>query len=271
MNNDADDPVLNTQQLENEIRSRLAGHTVNLNYLHSCQSTNMVCMQMAQHGSVVVAERQTAGRGRRGRTWESPASNNIYCSIGLNKTIDAEYIGMISLLVGVGITQVLQQQGYADLSLKWPNDILLQQKKLGGILIESRVNALNEFYLVIGFGLNIHLQESVISQLDRPAIGLNQVSGITVNRQQLLAQLIVAIYGSVNAFQLEGIPDLIQRFSSLDSYFGKQVLIISGDESISGVYLGLEETGHIQVRTDRGVQIFSAAEISMRDCEHVAD
>jgi BirA family biotin operon repressor/biotin-[acetyl-CoA-carboxylase] ligase len=231
----------------------------------------MECLQMAQHGSVVIAETQTAGRGRRGRTWVSPAGNNVYCSIGLNKAIDAEYMGMISLQVGVCIAQVLLGEGYSGLSLKWPNDILLQGKKLGGILIESRFNTANEFYLVIGFGLNTCLQESVTSQIDRPAIGLNQVSDSGVNRQRLFPELIGSIYDAVNAFQISGIPALIRRFSDLDSYLGKKVSIVSGEEITSGIYQGLEKTGQIQIRTKRGLELFSAAEISLRDPEHVAD
>lgn len=223
---------------------------------------------MLRHGNVVIADQQTAGRGRRGRAWLSPKGENIYCSIGLIKTISAEHVGMISLQVGVCISQVLSARGFTDVSLKWPNDVLLMGKKLGGILIETRVLSTNEFYLVIGFGLNVDLPSSVFNQIDRPVTSLKRASqkaAEDVCREQLLCLMIASIYESVGALQADTMPALICQFSQLDSYMGKEVVIHCGDDEISGQYIGIEKTGQIKIKTFQGLRLFSAAEISLRE------
>lgn len=256
---------LDSDQLQGDIELCLEGEPVRISYLQSCQSTNVECMRMAQHGSVVIAEKQTAGRGRRGRLWISPDSENIYCSIGLDKSMPAEFLGMISLQVGLSITQVLNAGGYTGVSLKWPNDILLQGKKLGGVLIETRVKAVDEFYLVIGFGLNINLPPLHQQHIDRPVISLHQVFPQPISRQQLLPQLVSHIYTSVSALDRNAMPALIEEFTHLDCFMGRQVEVLNGEHKITGIYSGLEENGQIKIKTEQGMQVFSAAEISLRE------
>jgi len=130
--------LYNETELFHELANMVSDAPLNLVYLDECESTNIECMQQAVHNTIVIAESQSAGRGRRGRQWYSPVEQNIYCSIGLNKTIKAEYLGLISLQVAVCIVNVLREQGYSEVGLKWPNDILCQGKKLGGILIETK-------------------------------------------------------------------------------------------------------------------------------------
>jgi BirA family biotin operon repressor/biotin-[acetyl-CoA-carboxylase] ligase len=262
------DTALGILQLKKDLEARLRGQPIEINYRQSCESTNQECMQILRHGSVVIADHQTAGRGRRGRAWLSPEGENIYCSIGLIKSIRAEYVGMISLQVGVCIAQVLNTQGFTNISLKWPNDVLLMGEKLGGILIETRVLSTNEFYLVIGFGLNVDLPPSVLKQIDRPATSLRkapQKMAGNISRQRLLPLMIASIYESVLALDIYKMPELIRQFSQLDSYMGKEVIIHYGKDEISGQYMGIEKTGQIKIQTHQGLRVFSAAEISLRE------
>lgn len=264
-------PMLDADRLQAEIENRLDGQPVNLNYLDSCESTNIECMQLADHASVVVAEHQTAGRGRRGKNWHSPLTQNIYCSIGVNKMIQAEYLGLISLQVGVCIAEVLHRRGFTAVSLKWPNDILLRGKKLGGVLIETRVNASNDFFLVIGIGLNIRLDDSALTSIDQPAISLAEVSDDAVDRQHLLCELISEVIKSTMALEIKSNGNLLEQFSHFDNFRGKHVQVKTQNEIISGIYQGIQSTGHLQIKTEHGIQTFSAAEISLREIPCVAD
>lgn len=258
-------PYLNKQQLQRDIEQRLTNQPIKLLYLDCCESTNIECLKLGEHRTVIIAERQSAGRGRRGRKWHSPLSQNIYCSIGLNKSLPAEILGLVSLQVGVCIAQVLRDKGYSGISLKWPNDILIENKKLGGILIETRAVGQDEFYLVIGFGLNVNLHTAELPRIDQPAISLHQTSAVPVDRHDLLSQLVSSIVDAVNHFEQFSIQNLLEEFNHFDRYQGKQVLVKTVHESFTGLYQGIEKTGQIKIKTKQGLQIFSAAEISLRE------
>ena len=257
--------LLDEDRLQTDISKAITGSPFKLVYLDSCESTNIECLKLAETNTVVIAEHQSAGRGRRGNQWHSPLSQNIYCSIGLNKVIKAEYLGLISLLVGVCIVNVLRALGVDEANLKWPNDILLQGKKLGGILIETRANSPDNFYLVIGFGLNVNLDGGDLNHIGQPAIGLNQWSTKLLDRQQLISDLIGQILRDVIEFDLDVIDALIMQFNQYDEFQGKQVRVKTAGEEITGIYQGIQRNGQIQIQTSRGLELFSAAEISLRE------
>ncbi|MDJ0832897.1 MAG: biotin--[acetyl-CoA-carboxylase] ligase [Gammaproteobacteria bacterium] len=261
---DAEAPALDSHQLQREIEGLLGGDAIDLLYLHSCESTNIECQKLGTHQSVVIAEQQTAGRGRRGNCWYSPLTQNIYCSIGVHKNLPPELLGLIPLQVGVCIASVLQESGFPEVTLKWPNDILLQGKKLGGILIETRALGDQAFFLVIGVGLNLHLDQETLDQIDQPAISLRQVAEHALDRQQLYKDLIARIAQSVNRFDADSIESLLQQFKQLDAYLGREVVVKTRDQQISGIYQGIAGDGQIQIQTADGLRHFAAAEISLR-------
>ena len=265
----AEIPLLDISQLESDISARVNERSLNLLYLKSCESTNKVCRQLGQHYSIVLAEQQSAGRGRRGNAWYSPSAQNIYCSIGLIKTIQAGALGLLSLQVGVSIARVLREQGFMQVTLKWPNDILLEGKKLGGILIETRQVSGNQFYLTIGFGLNVNLQEADFVHINQPATSLNRAAGESIHRQVLLAELIGRIINHIMEFELHMTDALVVAFNQLDSLLGQPVLVKTGTLEIPGIHRGINQNGQIQVQTEQGIECFSAAEISLRTSEHV--
>lgn len=261
-------PTTSLPDLREQIRSalieRLPDSSIELICVDQCESTNQLCAGLARHGAVVVAEQQTAGRGRRGNRWHSSESGNIYCSMGIEKRLPGASLGLLSLTVGVSIARVLHAEGVSAVRLKWPNDILLQGAKLGGILIENRMLSPDNFFLVIGFGLNLQLEPVTLQAIDQPAIALNHVLPEPVDRQQLLAKLIAEIFRNLNAFQPEDAQSLIEEFSELDHFHGQAVRIRVDADEIEGHYLGIEEDGQLLVRTTKGEQRFAAAEISLR-------
>lgn len=256
-------PSLDEVKLQQEIMQAVNA-PVELLYLDSCESTNLECHKIGRHNTVVIAEHQSAGRGRRGNDWHSPPGQNIYCSIGLNKSIQAEYLGLISLQTGVCIVDVLRAEGYEQVSLKWPNDILLQGEKLGGILIESRAFSVDNFYLVIGFGINIQLDSHDLDSIGQPATGLNQHATQSIDKQQLISRITAKIIQNVMNLNPDNFDPLIQQFTLYDEFHGQQIKVKTTNEEIYGIHSGIKRTGQIQVKTSRGEELFSAADISLR-------
>lgn len=257
--------------LERQIAEQLGNSVIQIKYLQQCESTNVECMQLETHGGVVIAEQQTAGRGRRGRVWHSRAIQNIYCSIGIEKALLPEFLGLLSLQVGVCVAEVLHGMGFHEVSLKWPNDILLKGRKLGGVLTETRANGADNFFLVIGLGLNTTLDADSLSDIDRPAISLGDVTSEPLDRQKLLAGLISHIFRSIDRFKPKHAGALIEQFTNHDSLYRRRVSVFEQDKVISGLYRGLDRTGQIQIETEQGLQSYAAAEISLREGARAAD
>ncbi len=255
-------PLFDQQRLRDDL---LAHYDLELVYLNSCDSTNRQCMQLGRDGLLVISEHQTEGRGRRGKHWHSPQRQNLYCSIGLSKSLSAEYLGLISLLVGVSIADVLHQAAYKGVSLKWPNDVLMDGKKLGGILIETRAISANEFYLVIGVGLNLSLDDDELEIIDQPATALNQVKHIDCDQQQLVTSLISRVFQSVREFEPSQAETLLERFKQYDHLTGKPVVVKTLNEDILGYYAGLRADGQVCVSLADGIRSFASAEISIRE------
>ena len=256
-----------------ELKKRVSSE-VEIRYTNECASTNSECMQLGiqlnNKAVVYVTDHQTSGRGRRGNVWHSPAGKNIYCSIGFHKTISAQYLGLVSLQTGISIATVLCDMGFENIDLKWPNDLICAGKKLGGILIETRVLENDEYYLVIGFGLNVNqdmsqLDESVKQQITQPATSLIQLAGQPVDRQDLLVKIIPQLIRAIADLKTETVPEVIKNFSSLDYLQGKVVTVKTINGNKSGRYLGIEESGQIRVLIDNEINQFSSAEISLRE------
>ena len=265
MNRSVAGPLFDQHRLRSELGSALPQYPLELVYLESCDSTNRQCMQRAQDGLIVISEHQSAGRGRRGKQWISPQAQNLYASIGLSKSLPPQYLGLISLLVGVSIADSLRQNGYQGVALKWPNDILLEGKKLGGILIETRAKSAQEFYLVIGIGLNLHLSQLDQQQIDQPAIALSQVSDVSCDPQQLVTDVLGKVYQSVREFEVVQSNTLLQRFNDFDYLKGKPVLVKTLSEEINGNYAGVQADGQVCISVAEQLRSFAAAEISIRE------
>ena len=252
-------------------------------YREQTGSTNADALQHhARHGRDVVAfgEAQSAGRGRRGRQWLSPFARNIYCTVGISRKIPAARQGLLSIVTGVALCRALRAQTGLPVSLKWPNDLLLADDKLGGILIESRALGVGHFFFAIGFGLNLMMSADELATLDRPATSLSQalggdldgylggnpgdVLGDDLDRSKLLVATIEAVISAIRDFEIDAVAGLIAEFSDLDAYHERRVEVISGEQRISGINRGIDEHGQLRLETAQGIELHSAAEISLR-------
>ena len=170
-------------------------------HLFDClDSTNTWLKNKGKCGDVCIAEQQTAGRGRRGKQWLSPDAENIYCSIKWCFKKTPEHFSLLSLVVGLSIAKALEKIGLTRHGVKWPNDIFWHGRKMGGILIEgiSSSSSKHRQQVVIGFGLNINMPESMGKAIDQPWVSLSQAINVTVNRNQLLAFILESIIKDLN-------------------------------------------------------------------------
>ena len=234
----------------------------------SIDSTNHYLMhahaQAVQAPWVVLAEQQTAGRGRRGRSWQSPFAGNIYGSLLWRfNQINANFVGL-SLVVGVVVCRLLSQLGIEQLSLKWPNDVLCQGKKLCGILIEMRGETQGPYDAVIGIGLNLAMPDEAGRAIDQPWIALEQVATGLPARNALAAQLIDALLDTLPAFEEFGLQPFLADWRSLDQYRDQDVVLHLGENRVEGIERGVDEQGALLVEHNGKLQRYYSGEISLR-------
>ncbi len=238
-------------------------------------STNAEAMrrigQGARAGAVFTAEQQTAGRGRRGRSWVSPYARNLYLSIIGDFSQGAAALEGLSLAVGVAVAKALENCGVAKLQLKWPNDILYQGAKLGGVLLEMVGDAAGSCQVVVGVGVNVSMPHAVAMPIEQDwtdVASISAAAGVTApGRNELLGALLNELLPLINSFEARGFAPWQAAWQSLDANAGKAVVLSTGGEQIAGIARGVNERGALQLETTLGVQSVFGGEISMRVSE----
>ena len=240
----------------------------------------MESSSVSQSGTVIFAEQQTAGRGRRGRIWESPLGRNIYCSLVWEFEGGAAAIQGLSLAIGVVMVELLEEMGYVDVELKWPNDLLWRGKKLGGILIEMQGDVDGPSTVVAGVGLNVSMSQLADVDIDQPWVDLAIIEfeqrkqwddkGATPapravsSRNRLAAALLNRLVPALSNYEWETFSTYLQRWEQRDAHKGKQVVLQQGDERVLGDYVGVASNGNIVISTALGEKQFSSGEICLR-------
>ncbi|MBN3859930.1 biotin--[acetyl-CoA-carboxylase] ligase [Neisseriaceae bacterium PsAf] len=220
---------------------------------------------------ICVADYQYSGRGRMGRTWSSNVGGSIalsfyYCCNNLMQ------INGLSLVVGLAVVKALEYQGYSDLSLKWPNDILLLGKKLGGILVEILPKSNNQFDIVIGLGLNLVLPQAVL-QSNPTWTHLSMIHN-DIQPNLLLVLIYQYLYQYVTDFFKLGISSFVEEWNRYDHFLQQKVILYVNNQVIQGVEQGIDKTGAICILNQQGVQKFIGGEISLRrddSCRKIVD
>jgi len=251
-------------EITEEVAPLLPGFGVEV--VAEIDSTNTELMRRARHGTtapvLLVAERQTAGRGRLGRPWQSaqqtsqPAS--LTFSLGLPLT-PRDWSGL-SLAVGVGVAESLDPAQTAGLRLKWPNDLWVDDRKLGGILIETALPQADaaQRYLVIGIGLNLGPREA--EGLSTPPAWIGEWRP-EATAGELLRALVPPLVGTVQAFAERGFAPFAERFAMRDALRGRDVQLSDGT---AGRCDGVGWGGELRVHTAAGMQTISSSEVSVR-------
>lgn len=211
---------------------------------------------------ICVANVQTAGRGRFGKVWDSEVGNSLCLSIRLPMQQKLEYLMGFSLVVALAIKSVIQPLIRTDIQLKWPNDILVDNKKLCGILIETNTRSTLAIDLVIGVGLNI----KAVSASHYDAISLDECGlKSDYNPNKIAAELINEIVRYTQAFSQDGFEPFRQSWLEQERWLGAEVSIVmaNGNKSI-GRYEGIDHQGQIQILQNDEINAYNAGEISLR-------
>lgn len=242
------------------IRSTLATTALGqILYLYQdLPSTNREASSLAQqgaaHGTVVAAEQQSGGYGRHGRAWFSPPGLNIYCSIvvrGKSPTVPhAQWLSWVPLVTALAVAEATRHITTAPLALKWPNDLLLQDRKVGGILCESTLTTTNGPIMIIGIGLNVNVPLQSFPEDLRPiAASLIEVVPQPIDRNRLISQLLWELEQCLDELQSHGSTRLRQAYLARCVTLGRQVKVLfADDQQIRGTAETLSADGALQVR-----------------------
>lgn len=242
-----------------------------LEVLDEVVSTNTHLMKAAAEGaphvSCTVAHIQTGGRGRRGRTWVSQLGASLTFSLLWRFDCGATALSGLSLAIGVGLMRALRELGLNNVQLKWPNDVLIENKKLAGILIDLQGDMEGPSAAIIGVGINFNMPDGMLSNIDQPAIDIKRAnnSGETISQSLLLGTVLRHLADILRNFETQGFLCIRDEWLSYHAYQNKAVRMLMPDgRDVEGVVTGVADDGILLVDTALGLQRFSAGEISLR-------
>lgn len=232
-------------------------------------STNTRLMLRAAEGApsglVLAAEAQTAGRGRRGRAWQSAIGSTLTFSLLWRFAQGARELAGLSLAVGVALARALRASGAAGVALKWPNDVQLPAGKLAGILIEMQGDMLGPSAAVIGIGVNVRADQRVVAAVEQPVADLESAVGGAVDRNALLARMLVELSAVLGQFAGSGFAPLRAEWQQLHAWQDRRVnLLLPDGESCPGIARGVAEDGALLLETAAGLQRCHSGEVSLR-------
>ena len=232
----------------------------------SIDSTNAQALRAIGQGQVapflVVAERQIAGRGRRGRKWVSPFAENLYYSLVLRIDGGMRQLEGLSLVVGLAVMQTLRKLGVADVGLKWPNDVLVDSKKIAGILLELVGDPADVCHVVLGIGINVNMQAA--DEVDQQWTSMRLESGKSFDRNALVVELSNQLQAYIQRHQVGGFSVLQAEWEENHLWQGRMVSLIAGVNQIDGVVLGIDNQGALRLKVNGMEKVFSGGELSLR-------
>lgn len=255
----------------NIIESHLVGKpSAHVNLERIVTSTNDVMRErlQADHeftaGEVLLAEAQTAGRGRRGKQWYSPFATNLYLSMYWPLRQGMSAAMGLSIVIGTVLAETIRNAGVSDVALKWPNDVLVGKKKLAGILIDLEGQVIDEAHAIIGVGVNLSMPEWLVTPIDQAWTDLQSELSTKLNRNQWVASLIARLRAGLVDFDNYGLEPFIKRWLAFDDLFNRSVTLTMGSREIHGVAKGIAADGALCVELEGTVKHFHAGEVSLR-------
>lgn len=233
-------------------------------------STNAEAMRLVAFGSplplLILAEQQTAGRGRRGRKWVSPFAENLYYSVALRIDGGMRQLEGLSLVVGLAVLKTLHEAGVKGAGLKWPNDILVGQCKLAGVLLELTGDPADVCHVVIGVGINVNMR--TVEEVDQAWTSMALESGINFDRNHVAARLSVHLHDYLVAHREKGFGAFQEEWEANHLWQNQPVMLLAASDVIEGVVVGIDTVGALRLRVGEQVKVFSGGELSLRLREH---
>jgi BirA family biotin operon repressor/biotin-[acetyl-CoA-carboxylase] ligase len=258
---------LDKQTITKYLTQQTAAHINEFEIFYDINSTNhylnVKSLGGAQSGHVVLAEQQSNGQGRRGRTWVSPFACNLYLSVLWRFPCGPSQLGCLSLFIAVAVVRALQKSGITDAGVKWPNDIYWQNKKLAGILLEMRGEANGPSAVVVGVGLNIAMKPDTVNEISQPWVDLETILQTKVDRNYFTALVINALFDVLSL-----VPDkkqeLLKEWQEMDVLRGEDINIEFADKVIHGKALGINQDGALRVMQNNNEIICHSGDVSIR-------
>jgi BirA family transcriptional regulator, biotin operon repressor / biotin---[acetyl-CoA-carboxylase] ligase len=216
---------------------------------------------------VCIAESQRAGRGRRGRTWVSPPGASIALSVGWAFRETGRDLPALSLAVGVAVARALNRVGANGVMLKWPNDIWFHDRKIGGILLESRAEADGPAFVVIGVGINVTLSTKARGELEqggvRAAALADACAGLP-SRNEVAGAILDELFGMLVQFERDGVAPFLAPWAGLDALRDRASRVLLGERWVVGRARGVDDEGALLLEVDGQVRKFNSGEVSLR-------
>ena len=250
-------------QLDSSLKRRMRNIAVHWRI----DSTNAELLRNAAAGapglSICLAEMQSAGRGRRGRGWVSPLGANVYFSLLQRFTGGMSTLSGLSLAAGVALAQALEDCGAAGIGLKWPNDVVVDGRKLAGILIEAGGEFLGPCFAVIGIGINLRLPEGV--DVGQPATDLARICGGAMPpRNRVVACVASRLVDALDRFAADGFGAFAQAYSARDALAGRRIRVQTARDGHDGIADGVDARGALRVRHGTALVAYDSADVSVR-------
>lgn len=245
-----------------EIRDRL-------HVLDEVDSTNrylaeQVATDMDIDGATCVAEAQSGGRGRRGRSWITTPYSNLMLSMAWRFPGGPSLVSGLSLAAGVALLRALEEYGVSEAGLKWPNDVLWDNRKLAGLLVDVQGEAAGPTLVILGVGINGYISPQDATHIDQPWIDLQGVTGKTTDRNRLAALVLRHLVGMFHLFVDKGFAPFREEWQKRHLFHGRRVRLIQGEREFTGTADGIDATGGLIIRHARNRQVFHSGEVSLR-------
>lgn len=260
---------------ESELQSRLTsmGHPYVLNAVLETASTNTSLFQQAlggaAHRSVLYADYQNKGRGRRGRDWQAPLGGGLTFSVLWRFDSGVSQLSGLSIVIGLALARALAQfcpaKAKLPIQLKWPNDVLAGYRKLAGILVEVQGEVSGPSFAVIGIGINQHLPASFREDIDQAVVDLVEMD-VHASRAELMAAILAELAAAMQQFEQHGMRSALEQWPAWHAHEGREVMLRAPDgNSHTGLARGLDEAGNLLLKMPGGeTRKFGAGEVSLR-------
>ncbi len=247
--------LLLAAEIEDGLTTQLLGRSI-ISY-PEIDSTNSEARRLAEagapEGTVVVADRQSAGRGRLGRCWESPSRVNLYCSVLLRPAIPLHQASQLTFISAVAVAETLKDVCGLNAEVKWPNDILVNGAKISGLLNEMNAETEQIHFVILGLGINLNmLTEQFPDDLRYRATSVLLETGRPVDRRYFLQQLLVKLDACYRQFRCDGFVPLRRRWETLCDTINRVVEVDLGQQKIVGTVVGLDSDGALRLQRDDG-------------------
>lgn len=262
--------LLHEQQIKDHIELENPPTPFHLHLLHSVDSTNRYLKDLPLSGAVDVccAEIQTQGRGRFGRLWHSPFGENIYCSSRWNLNYDLTKLSGLSLITSLAVLSTLNELDISSppLKIKWPNDILWNNKKLCGCLIEILAESNGHVQIIIGIGINVNTDTQNNPLADKPWCSLYEIKQQHFNRNILIARLMLNLERYLSKFIHHDLNYFMDEWNQSDYLFGKNIKVNQSLNTFTGIACGINEWGQLILQDEKGLRHFlSSGDTSLHE------